>query len=134
MKFATRTTSRARLQSAFTLAEVLAALLFMAIVIPVAVEGMQIASRAGSVAERKSQAVRVAERILNENLVTTNFNKASQNGTLEDGDRQYRWTLRTDAWPLDANQTAPRLLTVEVTYAVQNRDYSVRLSTLSNSQ
>ena len=39
-----RPTSRNR---AFTLAEVLAALLFMAIVIPVALHGMSVASRAG---------------------------------------------------------------------------------------
>src|SRR6266567_846947 len=61
-------------QAAFTLAEVLAALLFMAIVIPVALEGMHVASRAGSVAVRKREAARVAERILNESLVTTNWN------------------------------------------------------------
>src|SRR5216684_819976 len=61
-------------RAAFTLAEVLAALLFMAIVIPVALEGMHVASRAGSVAVRKREAARVAERILNESLVTTNWN------------------------------------------------------------
>jgi hypothetical protein len=32
------------------------------------------------------------------------------------------------------NQTAPRLLTVEVTYAVQGQDYHVRLSTLTAQQ
>ena len=41
-----RTASEAA-RAAFTLAEVLAALLFMAIVIPVAVEGLHIASLAG---------------------------------------------------------------------------------------
>src|SRR5882762_4963509 len=49
----------------FTLAEVLAALLFMAIVIPVAVQGLHIASRAGSVSERKAVGARIAERKLN---------------------------------------------------------------------
>src|SRR6266513_339917 len=70
--------SALRHEAAFTLAEVLAALLFMAIVIPVAVQGLRIASRAGSVAERKSAAARVAEKILNENLVTTNWNRSEQ--------------------------------------------------------
>ena len=43
MKFATRKRSASRnAASAFTLAEVLAALMFMAIVIPVAVQGLQI--------------------------------------------------------------------------------------------
>src|SRR4051794_32878567 len=102
----------------FTLAEVLAALLFMAIVIPVAVEGLRIASRAGEVAERKSAAARVAEKILNENLVTTNWNRSEQSGTLKDGGRDYRWSLRNESWSQDAMQQ----VTVEVTYTVQIQD------------
>ena len=134
MKFSASIANRARRASAFTLAEVLAALLFMAIVIPVAMEGMQIASRAGSVAQRKTDAARIAERVLAENLITTNFSRAYQTGTIEEGERQYRWTLRTDSWPADAALTAPRLLTAEVQYTVQGREYSVSLSTLSNAQ
>jgi len=65
-----------RSQTAFTLAEVLAALVFMAIVIPVAIEALSIASRAGEVAARKNEAALVAERILAENIVTTNWDKA----------------------------------------------------------
>src|SRR5215207_7041870 len=55
---------------AFTLAEVLAALAFMAIVIPVAVNGLRVANLAGQVGERKAVAARVAERVLNEWTVT----------------------------------------------------------------
>src|SRR5580704_3582100 len=65
--------SRRRMAAAFTLAEVLAALLFLAIVIPAAVEVLHVASLAGEVAARKSEAARVADRGLNENLVTTNW-------------------------------------------------------------
>ena len=141
MKFGTETTERARALSAtpsprsgrsagFTLAEVLAALMFMAIVIPVAVQGLRIASRAGEVAQRKDQAARVAERVLNEHIVTTNWNQSVQSGTLLEGGLQYRWTLRNELWSQDAMQS----LSVEVVYAVQNQDYSVRLSTLASSQ
>ncbi len=141
MKFGTETTERARAMTAtpsprsgrsagFTLAEVLAALMFMAIVIPVAVQGLRIASRAGEVAQRKDQAARVAERVLNEHIVTTNWNQSVQSGTLLEGGLQYRWTLRNELWSQDAMQS----LSVEVVYAVQNQDYSVRLSTLASSQ
>jgi len=141
MKFGTRTNNNAsalarlrRDKSAFTLAEVLAALLFMAIVIPVALEGMHVASRAGSVAVRKREAARVAQRILNENLVTTNWNNgASQVGTVVEGIRQFQWTLRNEAWNVDQNTSTMRLLSVEVTYAAQGQNYSVRLSTLVDS-
>jgi hypothetical protein len=43
----------------------LAALLFLAIVIPTVVEALHVASLAGEVAVRKSAAARVADRILN---------------------------------------------------------------------
>ncbi|SPE62641.1 exported hypothetical protein [Verrucomicrobia bacterium] len=118
----------------FTLAEVLAALLFLAIVIPVALQAMHIASRAGSVSVRKAEAARVAERILNENLVTTNWNNGgNQSGTLNEGLRQFRWTLQNDPWTFDPNLSTMRQLSVQVTYTAQGQDYFVRLSTLVDS-
>jgi type II secretory pathway pseudopilin PulG len=117
-----------RRSAAFTLAEVLAALVFMAIVIPVVVECLHIASQAGEVAQRKSEAARVAERVLNESIVTTNWNQSAQNGTVQDGKREFNWTLQNEPW----NQDPIRLLTVQVKYTVQGRDYSVQLSTLAD--
>jgi type II secretory pathway pseudopilin PulG len=119
--------------AAFTLAEVLAALLFMAIVIPVAVEGLHIASRAGTVAARKGEAARVAQRLLTESLITTNWNQSAQSGTLTEGGRQFRWTMHNEAWNQDPGQNVIRQLSVEVIYMAQNRDYSVRLTTLVDS-
>ena len=126
----TRGRARKRSAAGFTLAEVLAALLFMAIVIPAAVEGLHIASLAGNVAARKGEAARVAQRLLIESLVTTNWNQSVQSGTLVEGRRQFRWTLHNEPWDQDPYQDVMRLLSVEVTFTAQNRDYSVRLSTL----
>jgi type II secretory pathway pseudopilin PulG len=117
----------------FTLAEVLAALVFMAIVIPVALDAMHIASRAGTVAARKGEAARVAQRLLTENLITTNWSQSAQGGTLTEGQRQFRWTMRTDPWTQDPNQNVILQLSVEVFFAAQNQDYSVRMSTLVDS-
>lgn len=116
--------------SAFTLAEVLAALLFLAIVIPTAVEALHVASLAGEVAARKSEAARVADRILNESLVTTNWTGGIQSGTVTEGILDFRWKLTSQNWPQDSMQ----LLTAEVTYSAQGKDYSMRLSTLANLQ
>lgn len=137
MRFAPEITSQGarsrRSAAGFTLAEVMAALVFMAIVIPVALEGLSIATRAGEVAARKSDASLVAERILNESLVTTNWTQTVQSGTLRQGIQDFRWTLRNDPWTGDRDQTMIRLLTVEVAFAAQGKDYSVRLSTLANT-
>lgn len=118
--------SRRAARAGFTLAEVLAALVFMAIVIPVAMQGLSIASRAGAVAERKREAARVAERVLNETLLTTNLVQTAQSGVIQEMDREYRWTTRSERWI----ESTMQLLTVEVTYPVQGKDYEVRLSTL----
>ncbi len=123
-------------QSAFTLAEVLAALLFLAIVIPTAVEALHVASLAGEVAARKSAAARVADRILNESLVTTNWTGGMQSGTVTEGILDFRWKLTSQSWPVQSAQPAQamQLLTAEVTYSAQGKDYSVKLSTLANAQ
>src|SRR5882757_7740168 len=91
--------------AAFTLAEVLAALVFLAVLIPVALEGLSIASRTGEVAARKSEAAIVAESVLNESIVTTNWNTSLQNGTVRQGTRDFTWTLRNDPWNQDPNAT-----------------------------
>ena len=116
-----------RRQAGFTLAEVLAALLFMAIVIPVAMQGLQIASRAGSVSERKAVGARLAERKLNELLVTGQWQSAAQKGTVSEGSQTYTWQLQSEPWSEDG---AMRQLTMHVSVPVQGRDYDVHLSTL----
>jgi competence protein ComGC len=119
--------------SAFTLAEVLASLVFMAILIPVALEALSIATRAGEVAARKGEAALVAERVLNENVATTNWNQSVQSGSVRQGVREFRWTLHNDPWNQDLSQNAMRQLSVEVIYTAQGHDYSVRMSTLVDS-
>ena len=126
MKFATQ---KNRNCSAFTLAEVLAALLFLAIVVPTAVEALHIASLAGEVAARKGAATRVADRVLNESLVMTNWNQGTRNGTATENGIEYRWTLSSQNWPV---QSALSVVTAEVKFSAQGRDYTVILNTLAS--
>jgi type II secretory pathway pseudopilin PulG len=134
MKFATRNSgARRNGVKAFTLAEVLAALLFMAIVIPVALQGLRISSRAGELAERKREAARVAERILTESVVTTNWSGAGLSGVVQEDYREYRWSLRNEAWTEATTTSAMRLLSVEVVFPLQGEEYTVALSTLANA-
>lgn len=113
-------------KSGFTLAEVLAALTFMAIVIPVAVEGLRVAAHAGEVSQRKAMAARVAERVLNEAVVTKQWNQSVQSGKAQEGATEFQWTLHNDPWTLDTM----REFSVEVAFSSRGRDYSVRLGTL----
>jgi type II secretory pathway pseudopilin PulG len=134
MKLATpRIKNRAarRRCQAFTLAEVLAAMLFLAIVIPVAVEALHVSSLAGEVAARKGAAGRVADRVLNESLVTTNWSGGGQSGTVSEGALDFNWTMTSQNWPQDSTM---QLLTAEVKFQAQGKDYSVKLSTLASLQ
>jgi len=136
MKLATA--NRTRNRAAFTLAEVLAAMLFLAIVIPVAVEALHVSSLAGEVAARKGAAARIADRVLNESLVTTNWTGSAQNGTVSEGAIDYRWTLSAQNWPQAQTQSplnsmiSMEMLTAEVAFQAQGKDYTVKLSTLAN--
>jgi len=116
--------------SAYTLIEVLAALLLLAIVIPVAIEALHTASMAGEVAARKGEAARVADEVLNQSIITTNWNFGVQNGIINDGGRQFAWNLSSQSWPVDS---AMQLLTAQVRFSIQGRDYSVQSSTLAPS-
>lgn len=113
----------------FTLAEVLAALAFMAIVIPVAVEGIRIANQAGVVAQRKSAAVRIAERVLNETVILGTSKQGASSGVVEEGALSYRWQIRSENW----NKDGMRQLTAVVTYSVQGQEHDVRVATLMDS-
>jgi Tfp pilus assembly protein PilV len=120
-------------QSAFTLAEVLAAMLFLAIVIPAALEALHVAGLAGEVAARKGAAARLADRLLSESIVTTNWSMGTQSGIAAEGAEEFHWTLNNQNWVVDAT-AGMRMLTATVTFSAQGHDYSVELSTLANGQ
>ncbi|HEX4120582.1 MAG TPA: type II secretion system protein [Verrucomicrobiae bacterium] len=118
---------------AFTLIEVLAAMLFMAVVIPVAMQGLRIASTAGEVAQRKMVAARIANTELNELKVMGQLQNGGQSGVVQDRGVSYRWTVKDEAWTEDP--TTPMIVgTLIVAFTVQGKSYDVRLSTLLPTQ
>ena len=117
---------RIRSRAGFTFAEVLAALVFMAIVIPVVMQGISIANRAGVGAERKEIAVQLAANMLNQLSVSNLWQTAQASGTFEQDYPVYAWSMQQQAWPDGDMQQ----LTLEVTYPLQGRIFAVELSTL----
>jgi prepilin-type N-terminal cleavage/methylation domain-containing protein len=115
-----------RIHRAFTLAEVLAALALMAIIIPVAIHGVEIASRAGNLGLRKATAMRIAERVMNEQIVTSQSIPSNSNGTVTEDGIAYPWTLTTDTWP----EEPMSVLKVRVTFSLQGNNYDMSVSTL----
>jgi prepilin-type N-terminal cleavage/methylation domain-containing protein len=122
-------TAAKRRPSGFTLAEVLAALLLMAIVIPVALQGLRIASMAGEVGQRKMIAARIGNKILNELKVTAQLQNTGQSGVVQDHGISYRWTVKNESWTEDtlSQMTAA---TLTISFLAQGKNYDVHLSTL----
>jgi prepilin-type N-terminal cleavage/methylation domain-containing protein len=115
--------------SGFTLAEVLAALLLLAIVVPVALQGLNVASRAGEVGQRKMIATRIGNKVLNELKVTGQLQNTGQTGVVQDHGISYRWNVKNQSWSEDSlSQMIQATLTIS--FAVQGRNYDVHLSTL----
>jgi len=124
-----RTDGRRRGSPAFTLVEVLAAMLLMAIIIPVTLQGMTMVSRAAQLGQRKTAAMRVAERVINEQLALVAQGQTVQNsasGTETDGGLDYPWTMQTAVWPQDTMTK----MTVRITFTLEGHSYEMSLSTL----
>lgn len=119
-------TSRAASNAGFTLAEVLAAMLFLAILIPVAVEGVLIANRAGVVAERQDVAARLADNLLTELVATDTWRDEEDTGDFGEDWPGYRWILDTEAWDEDTM----RVVMVTAFFEAQGQEFSVTMSTL----
>ncbi len=113
-------------RAGFTLVETLVALLFLAIVIPVTIEGLQLASYAGQVGQRKAIAARLGESLMNDLVATGAWETALGSGTWQEDHLEFHWVAEVGSWP----EGSERLLTIRVTFAVQGREQEVRLSTL----
>lgn len=147
MEFKAKTPRHAaKRRAGFTLAEVLVALGLIAVITPVVARGLQLASRAGELAQRKVLAMRVAERVLNETIITGQWNGAGQTGTEQAGAIPLRWTIRNEPWNALGNVTSVNtanginqsfvnannlhLLSVDVSFPAQGQTYAVHLSTV----
>ena len=119
--------------SGFTLVEVLAALLFLAILVPAIVSALSISSRVSTLSDRRAVAAELAENQLNEELLGGNWESA----TVTKGDfgtdyPGYAWDMTETGWTGDPTNNMTEL-TMEVTFPVQGRTQSIRLSTLVNA-
>lgn len=110
----------------FTFAEVLAAMVFLGVLIPVVVEGLALANRAALVAERQSVAAQLAGNLLNNLVVSQTWDSGQASGDFGEDWPGYSWQLLTGSWTEDTMTQ----LTVVVSYQVQGRDYEVSLTTL----
>lgn len=112
-------------RSGFTLAEVLAAMLFLAILVPVVVQGLSLASRAGAAASRETVALQLAENRLTELIADGSWTGGNGEGDFGEDWAGYAWTMEQAPAAVDDLVE----LTLHVDYLVQGRLHRVSLST-----
>ncbi len=121
-----RAPERRSARRAFTLVEVLASLMLIALVVPVAMEAMAVASRVGELGQRKAAAMRVGERVLGELLAEGQLATGATSGVAQEGPFEYPWSVRLENWPEDALQQ----VTVTVNFSVRGAVQEIALATL----
>lgn len=113
---------------AFTFVEILAALFFLAILIPVIVEGVTLSSRISVLTERGTIATELAQNKMCELTLGDTWVSADAAGDFGEDRQGYRWEVTQSTWDMDAMT----LLAVKVYFTVQGVERSVTLSTLVN--
>ena len=115
-----------RQRRAFTLVEVLAALTFTAIVLPVAMKGISLATTASGEARRRSEATVLAQNMIAE-LTTAGVPQFSEaSGDFAPDNPEYRWTAEFSDW----QEADLKQLQVRVIWKARGSERSVVLTTL----
>ena len=115
---------------AFTFVEVLAAMAFLALVIPVVVSALLAGNRTAVTAERSAVAQQLGENRLGELMLAGEWSSAPSRGDFGTDWPGYRWELTKADWQTGAMTE----LTLDVFYQVQGQEHTVRLATLVNEQ
>jgi len=111
-------------QHAFTLAEILVAIVFLAVLIPAVLQGLNLSTRASLLAERGTLAVHLAQNKLDE--LTLN-DDADMSGDFGEDHPGYRWETERAPWAIDNKMEE---LTLRAFFTVQGREESISLTTL----
>jgi hypothetical protein len=82
---------------------------------------------------RKRIAARIAQSAMDEMRSNTQIQNATSAGTVQEGAQTFQYSMQTEVWQEDPVY-AMRTATVDVTFAVQGKNYDVRLSTLLAQQ
>ena len=136
--------NRHRHRRGFTLIEVLAALMLIAIVLPAIMKGIALSSGAATAARRRTEAAGLAEGKLQEIIATNQWqNISSISGDFGTDWPDYTWQATVTPWTQSAtysanssstNGTADSTLQqidLRVTWKARGRDDSLTISTLA---
>ncbi len=120
-----------RTSRAFTLVEVLAALLLIAIVLPVVMQGISLATNAASDAKRRTEAAGLAESKLGEIVATRQWLAGGLSGDFAPDWPDYRWEALLQPYANDSSGKSVQQIDLRVIWTARSREQSVSVSTLA---
>lgn len=102
-------------RNGFTLIEVMASLLLIALVLPVAMQCITTATKAGSVAKHRTEAAALAQSKLHELVATGDWQGGQLSGNFGDDFPAYQWEARLGQWvpPAGTDSNSTTITTVE---------------------
>lgn len=111
----------------FTLVEILATFVLIALILPVVMEGLSLSMKLGVKSKRQVEAGALAETKLAELFLSGEYDNGDQSGEFDD-ESDYRWSLEVADWEKEGSMQQ-LTMTVDWTDAL-GTDHSVELSTL----
>ncbi len=122
----TRMTPKSARREAFTLVEVLASLVLVAIILPVAMKGISIAAGVTDVATRRMEAAGLADSVMAELIASGDLSDGQIKGDFGEDYPRYTWEAEVAEW----EETYLNRVDVTVAWISRGKERSVTLSTL----
>lgn len=112
--------------SGFTLIEVLAALLLVALVLPAAMRGVSLAVTATAQTHRREVAATLAVNKLNDLIATGGWSSEAPDGDFGEAYPEYHWELTVEDW----EGASVQLIQIDVLWESRGQPQSLTMSTL----
>jgi prepilin-type N-terminal cleavage/methylation domain-containing protein len=87
-----------RRDDGFTLIEILATFVLIAIILPVAMNGISLAAKLANQAKRRVEAGTIAEKYLNDLVVSGDYEDGDQSGEASGDNTEYEWKFEVNDW------------------------------------
>ena len=114
----------------FTLMEVLATIVLIAIVLPVVMQGIALAASLANTAKYKAEAAVLVRSKLNELLATREWQSGNLSGDFAPDHPEFRWSVELAAW----QTTTLQQLDLHVFWNSRGWEQSVTVSTLVDTE
>ena len=102
---------------AFTLVEVLATMVLLAVALPVAMQGVSLALRAVDIARERTESASLAEMKMQELLVTEGWRESDSSGDFGPERPEYKWEAEVVPW----EDPSLQMLTVQVEWTSRGK-------------